>query len=134
MNKEITAKFKALFEAQRANLLFSDKIMDESFVVAPEEMKDDVDFTSSELETGMRMRLRNREALFVKKIDEALERIAHGTFGECDCCGDNIEVRRLEARPTATLCVTCKEDSERMENVHIDGHRSKSLGFKLRLA
>jgi DnaK suppressor protein len=82
----------------------------------------------------MRMRLRNREALFLRKIDEALRRIADGSFGECEECGDDIELKRLEARPTATMCVACKEEAERREHVHIDGHRPKSLGAKLRLA
>lgn len=134
MNKETLAQFKTLFEEQRKNLTFTKNVVDESLVVAKEEMMDESDFTSSEIETDMRMRLRNREALFAKKIDEALERIAQGTFGECDGCGEDIELKRLEARPTATLCVSCKEESERMESLHIDGHRFKSLGLKLRLA
>jgi hypothetical protein len=43
-------------------------------------------------------------------------------------------LKRLEARPTSTMCIGCKEESERLEHVHIDGHRPKSLGRKLRLA
>lgn len=82
----------------------------------------------------MRTRLRNREAIFLKKLDEALERISGGSFGLCEDCGDDIEIKRLEARPTATLCVTCKETQERHEHSHIDGHRPKSVGARLRLA
>jgi DnaK suppressor protein len=134
MNKEIVIKFKALFEEQKNNLTFSKKVVDESFQVAQDEMMDEADLTASEMETNMRMRLRNREALFMRKVDEALERISLGTFGECDCCGEDIELKRLEARPTATQCVGCKEEAERMESLHIDGHRYKSLGAKLRLA
>lgn len=134
MNKEITAQFKALFEEQRKNLTFTQKIVDESFVLPQDDMMDEVDLTSIEMENNMRMRLRNREALFGKKIEEALSRITMGCFGECDSCGEDIEMKRLEARPTATQCVSCKEESERVESIHIDGHRFKSLGFKLRLA
>jgi DnaK suppressor protein len=134
MNKEIIAQFKALFEEQRKNLTYSQKVVDENFTLQKEDMLDEVDLTSTEMENNMRMRLRNREALFAKKIDEALGRIEDGSFGECECCGEDIELKRLEARPTATQCVSCKEESERRENVHIDGHRFKSLGFKLRLA
>ena len=47
----------------------------------------------------MRMRLRSREALLLKKIDEALERIEEGAFGDCESCGDEIELKRLDARP-----------------------------------
>jgi DnaK suppressor protein len=131
---EMIEKFRIMFEEQRANLTFSKSIIDQNLMVAQEDLSDEADLTSAELVASMRMRLRNRESLFAKKIDDALERIAHGNFGECEDCGDDIEMKRLEARPTATLCVSCKEESERREHLHIDGHRSKSLGFKLRLA
>ena len=134
MNKEIIPQFKALFEEQCRSLTFSQKVVDERFALPQDDMMDEADLTSTEMENNMRMRLRNREALFAKKIGEALGRITQGTFGDCESCGEDIELKRLEARPTATQCVACKEESERMESVHIDGHRSKSLGFKLRLA
>jgi len=108
--------------------------VNEDFHLQREDMLDEVDMTSSELETSMRMRLRNREALFLKKIDESLTRINDGTFGLCESCSEDIDVKRLLARPTTTMCVNCKEQSERREQLHIDGHRSKSLGNKLRLA
>ena len=79
----------------------------------------------------MRMRLRNRESLLIKKIDEALVRIEEGTFGLCEACEEDIEIKRLEARPTATLCISCKEDQERMEGNTADGRRPKSLGTEL---
>lgn len=134
MKKETLAQFKSLFEEQRRNLTFSQKVIDQNIALAPEDLADEADLTTSELEASMRMRLRNRETLFSRKIDEALSRIAEGTFGECEECGDDIELKRLEARPTATLCVGCKEESEKREMLHIDGHRHKSVGMKLRLA
>ena len=134
MNRETTIKFKNLFEEQRRSLLYTHGVMNEEFILHKDDMLDEADMTSSELEQSMRMRLRNREALFLKKLDESLKRIADGTFGCCDACGDDIELKRLEARPTSTMCIGCKEESERLEHVHIDGHRPKSLGRKLRLA
>ncbi len=134
MTNETTSRFKKLFEQQRHELLFSKSIVDEAFQIQRDEMHDDVDLSSVERETSMRMRLRNREALFLKKIDEALRRIADGSFGHCEECSDDIELKRLEARPTAALCVNCKEEQERKETGHIDGHRHKSLGRQLRLA
>ena len=76
----------------------------------------------------MRLRLRNRESLYVKKVDEALRRIESGEFGLCECCDGDIEIRRLEARPTATLCIACKEEEEKKEVLTADGRRHKSLG------
>lgn len=131
MKSETLLKFKGMFEEQRKKLLFSAPVVSEDFHLQRDEMKDETDMTSSEMETEMRMRLRNRETLFLKKIDEALHRITEGSFGACDECGEDIELKRLEARPTTTMCVNCKEDSERKEMVHIDGHRHKSLGSKL---
>ena len=77
----------------------------------------------------MRMRLRNREMLYLKKVNEALRRIQDGIFGLCEMCEEPIEVRRLEARPTATLCVSCKEEEERSEKATANGRRHKSLGY-----
>lgn len=134
MNSETLLKFKTLFESQKNSLVFSNQIINEDFHINAEDLKDEMDLTSSEMENNMRMRLRNRETLFVKKIDEALERIQAGNFGECEDCGDQIEMRRLEARPTTTSCISCKEEQERREWLHIDGHKHKSLGRKLKLA
>jgi len=134
MKTEMIMKFKSMFEEQRKNLIYSQGYINEEFFVQKDDMLDDVDFTSSEMEKDMRMRLRNREALFLKKLDEALDRINGGNFGTCEQCEDEIDFKRLEARPTATLCVHCKEEQERAEMIHIDGHVNKSLGKKLRLA
>ncbi len=134
MKREDMIRFKNIFEEQKRELLMQHARSSVDFSIERDDMLDETDMTSTELETSMRMRLRNRETLFLKKIDEALLRISDGSFGECETCGDGIELRRLEARPTTTYCVACKEEQERAERVHIDGHRHKSLGVKLRLA
>jgi DnaK suppressor protein len=128
MNKEKLKKFKKLFEAQRQSLLFNDKIVREDFGVCADDRYDEIDQATTDVEQSMRMRLRNRESLYIKKVEEALRRIEAGEFGECESCGEDIEFRRLEARPTATLCVSCKEDQERQESFHIGGREHKSLG------
>lgn len=128
-------KFKAQFEAIRADIASRAPTLTEDIGISSEDLADEADLCATELQTTMWLRLRAREALYLKKVNQALERIARGTFGLCDRCDDPIEARRLEARPTATLCVSCKEHEERLEWLHIDGHRSKSLGHgRLRLA
>jgi len=134
MLKSELLKFKNMFESQKREILFSKTVIDQNLVLQKDDMLDDVDMTSVEMETAMRTRLLNREALFLKKVEEALARIHKGEFGLCMDCGDDIELKRLEARPTATLCVNCKEAEEHREPSHIDGHKRKSLGIKLRLA
>lgn len=128
MRKETVKKFKRLFETQKKDLLFNDKIVREDFSVNADDKYDEIDQATFDTEQSMRMRLRNRETLYLKKIEEALARIEEGNFGECEECGEDIELKRLEARPTATLCVSCKEDEERKEGGTAQGRIHKSLG------
>ena len=115
MRSETIDRFKKLFESQRAELLLSTRIIPEDFCITSDDRYDEIDQAAMDIEQSMRLRLKNREALNMKKIIEALRRIEEGTFGECTSCGEDIEVRRLEAKPTATLCVKCKEEQERLE-------------------
>jgi DnaK suppressor protein len=128
MNKERLKKFKRIFEGQRQGLLFNDRVVREDFSVCNDDRLDELDQATTDVEQSMRMRLRNRETLYLKKLEEALARIDEGTFGECESCGEDIELRRLEARPTATLCVHCKEEQERKETFTASGRAHKSLG------
>ena len=109
-------------------LLFSDRVVRDDFSVCADDRLDEIDQATTDIEQSMRMRLRNRETLYIKKVDEALKRIDEGTFGDCEDCGEDIELRRLEARPTATLCVGCKEEQERKEIHTASGREHKSLG------
>jgi DnaK suppressor protein len=135
MKLEQTMKFKKLFEEQKAALLNSHKVASESFGLKSDEMSDEIDLTSAEQEQDMQMRLRSREVLFLKKIDQALNKIQAGTFGECECCEEPIEMSRLEVRPTADLCINCKEEQEMRETHSGDGRKSKNIDFgNLRIA
>ena len=128
MNKEKLKKFKKVFEAQRKNILFNDRIVREDFGVNSDDRYDELDQATTDIEQSMRMRLRNREVLYIKKVDEALTRIEDGVFGLCEVCEEDIELRRLEARPTATRCIGCKEEQERKEVLTAAGRQHKSLG------
>ena len=128
MKKETIRKFRKIFEAQREKILFNDRVVREDFAICEDDRYDEVDLAATDIEQSMRMRLRNRETLYIKKMDEALKRIEDGTFGECEDCGEDIELRRLEARPTATLCVFCKEEQEKREVLTAWGREHKSLG------
>lgn len=128
MRKDQIRKFKKIFENQRQSILFNDKVVREDFIVCNDDRYDEVDQATTDIEQSMRMRLRNRENLYLKKVDEALRRIESGEFGLCEECGLDIEIKRLEARPTATLCVACKEEEERREVLTAAGRLHKSLG------
>jgi len=66
------------------------------------------DRATQEEEFSLALRARDRERKLIRKIDETLERIKNDDYGYCDACGIEIGLRRLEARPTATLCIDCK--------------------------
>ncbi|MEK6704604.1 MAG: TraR/DksA family transcriptional regulator [Bdellovibrionota bacterium] len=136
MKKEQIKKFRKMFESQCRKILFNDRIIREDFNVCADDRYDELDQATTDMEQSMRMRLRNRENLYLKKINEALKRIEDGIFGQCEECGEEIELRRLEARPTATLCVSCKEEQERREVLTTSGREHKSLGetFSRKLA
>jgi DnaK suppressor protein len=73
------------------------------------------DRATQEEEFSLELRTRDRERKLIKKIDEALESIEDGDYGYCEACGIEIGVRRLEARPTATMCIDCKTLEELKE-------------------
>jgi DnaK suppressor protein len=73
---------------------------------------DPADRATQEEEFGLELRARDRERKLCKKIDEALKRIEVGDYGFCEACGVEIGIRRLEARPTAILCIDCKTLAE----------------------
>ena len=129
MRKETVRKFKGLFDAQRERILINDRIVRGDFSVSSDDRYDEIDHASTDMEQSMRMRLFNREAHFMKQFNDALRRIEAGTFGECQECEENIELRRLEARPTATLCVLCKEGQEKRAGLFAQGQEYRSPGF-----
>lgn len=66
------------------------------------------DRATQESEFSLELRTRDRERKLIKKIEESLKNIESGDYGYCETCGVEIGIRRLEARPTATLCIDCK--------------------------
>jgi DnaK suppressor protein len=80
-----------------------------------------VDQGSSETESAFELRTRDRARKLIKKIDAALERIDDGSYGYCEETGEEIGLKRLEARPIATLCLEAQERHERLEKIHRAG-------------
>jgi DnaK suppressor protein len=73
------------------------------------------DRASQESDMSLELRNRDRERKLIKKIDETISRIDSSEYGYCDSCGVEIGLKRLEARPTATLCIDCKTLDELRE-------------------
>jgi DnaK suppressor protein len=112
MNENQVAHIESILLAWRQSLM-------EEVDRTVSHMKDDAanfpdpsDRASQEEEFSIELRTRDRERKLIKKIEDALERLQEEEFGYCEACGIEIGIRRLEARPTATLCIDCKTLSE----------------------
>ena len=75
------------------------------------------DRATAETDMGLELRTRDRERKLLSKIDDALDRISDGSYGYCEETGDPIGVKRLEARPNATLSVEAQERHEKTERL-----------------
>jgi len=112
MNEKQRAHFRAILESWRDELM---QEVDRTVVHMKDEagnLPDPNDRASQEEEFSLELRTRDRERKLIKKIDKTIDRIDKDDYGYCDDCGVEIGVRRLEARPTATLCIDCKSLSE----------------------
>jgi DnaK suppressor protein len=81
---------------------------------------DIADRASLETDRSLELRTRDRERKLIARIDDALQRIDEGTYGYCEETSEPISLRRLEARPIATLSIEAQERHERMERTHRD--------------
>ena len=119
MNEAQTEHFESILNNWKAELM-------EEVDRTVHHMQDDAanfpdpnDRATQESEFSLELRTRDRERKLIKKIDDSLKEIEAGDYGYCESCGIDIGVRRLEARPTAVLCIDCKT---------LDEIREKQMG------
>ena len=115
MNARQLAHFRQILESLKQELLGDIErtvhtMQDEATVFA-----DPNDRASQESDIALELRNRDRERKLIKKIDESIALIDSGDYGYCDSCGVEIGLKRLEARPTATMCIDCKTLEELRE-------------------
>ncbi|TXI76955.1 MAG: RNA polymerase-binding protein DksA [Dokdonella sp.] len=108
MSKDQLQHFRSILEALKEQLMEDIErtvhtMKDEATVFA-----DPNDRASQETDIAIELRNRDRERKLIKKIEETIDRIDSGDYGYCVACGVEIGIKRLEARPTATLCIDCK--------------------------
>jgi|TARA_B110000459_G_scaffold119449_1_gene131752 DnaK suppressor protein len=121
MNKDQREHFKLILKAWRHELM---EEVDRTVTHMKDEaanFPDPADRATQEEEFSLELRTRDRERKLIKKIDKTLIRVADDDYGFCDQCGIDIGIRRLEARPTADLCVDCKTLDEIKEK-QLTGH------------
>jgi len=120
MNERQREYFRAKLNAWKEDILKEAK---ETLLHLQEENQnhpDLADRASSEADRAIELRARDRQRKLISKIDEALGRIEDGSYGYCEETGEPISLRRLEARPIATLSVEAQERHERRERVYRD--------------
>ncbi|MEQ6341636.1 MAG: RNA polymerase-binding protein DksA [Gammaproteobacteria bacterium] len=108
MNEDQVAHFHAILEAWKQELM---QEVDRTMHYMQDEaanFPDPNDRATQESDFTMELRARDRERRLIKKIEEALQKLEASEYGYCDACGIEIGIKRLEARPTATLCIDCK--------------------------
>lgn len=73
------------------------------------------DLANVEADQNFMLRIRDRERKLIAKINKCLQQIEDKTYGNCEECGEEISLKRLEARPVASLCISCKTEQEKLE-------------------
>lgn len=120
MNERQTEYFRQKLLAWKEDILKESKetlghLQDENHV-----LPDIADRASSETDRSLELRTRDRQRKLISKIDAALKRIVDGTYGYCEETGEPISLKRLDARPIATLSIEAQERHERRERVYRD--------------
>ena len=112
MNDQQKVHFRKILGAWRNQLMQEvDRTVDHMKDEAAN-FPDPVDRAAQEEEFALELRTRDRERKLIRKIEQSIEPIKNDDYGFCETCGIEIGLRRLEARPTATLCIDCKTLAE----------------------
>ncbi|MGB0660881.1 MAG: RNA polymerase-binding protein DksA [Mangrovicoccus sp.] len=120
MNDRQLEYFRRKLLAWKNDLLQDSRDTIEGLQDSSRNIPDIADRASEETDRALELRTRDRQRKLVSKIDAALRRIDAGEYGYCDDTGEPISLRRLDARPIATLSLEAQERHERRERVHRD--------------
>jgi DnaK suppressor protein len=120
MNDRQVEYFRRKLFAWRSELLAGSKDTIEGLQDGTRNIPDVADRASEETDRALELRTRDRQRKLVSKIDGALRRIDEGEFGYCSVTGEPISLKRLDARPIATMSLEAQERHERREKVHRD--------------
>ncbi len=120
MNARQKAYFRNKLEMWKEDILRASKETLQNLQDANNPLPDLADRASTETDRALELRTRDRQRKLIAKIDAALNRIENGTYGYCEETDEPIGLRRLDARPIATLSVEAQERHERRERVYRD--------------
>lgn len=120
MNDRQTEYFRRKLQDWKADLLDESKHTIEGLQDGTRNIPDDADRASEETDRALELRTRDRARKLVNKIEKAMRRIDEGEYGYCEDTGEPISLKRLDARPIATMSLEAQEKHERREKVHRD--------------
>ncbi|MDR3500569.1 MAG: RNA polymerase-binding protein DksA [Parvibaculum sp.] len=120
MNKRQREYFRRKLEKWKEDILLENRETLQHLQEETVQHPDLADRASTETERSLELRTRDRQRKLVSKIDAALRRIEEGTYGYCEETGEPISLKRLDARPIATLSIEAQERHERREKVYRD--------------
>ena len=120
MNKRQKEYFRRKLEKWKEDILIENRETLQHLQDDSVQHPDLADRASSETERSLELRTRDRQRKLIAKIDAALRRIEDGTYGYCEETGEPISLKRLDARPIATLSIEAQERHERREKVYRD--------------
>lgn len=118
MNERQTEYFRRKLTAWREDLMSDSKDTIETLQETTRNIPDVADRASEETDRALELRTQDRQRKLVSKIEAALRRIDEGEFGYCEVTGEPISLKRLDARPIATMSLEAQEQHERKERVH----------------
>jgi len=110
LTREQLSELKSILLAQRQILLNQPQ---NDLTIDPSDLKDAMDAIAASADQFLSVKLETRKHTYLKKIMNALTKVSDGTYGICEDCSGDIGYNRLKARPTACLCIYCKEDREK---------------------
>jgi DnaK suppressor protein len=131
MKKKDLDRFKVILTEEKAKILKHLEDLSQNSEVDMETSMsgDSADIATVEMNQASNYKIGKRETTLLKKIDKALGKIEEKTYGECESCGEEIALARLEARPVAELCIDCKTEQESEERRYHSGEEEQAADF-----
>jgi len=116
MNETDLNYFKAYLLTQKSSILNKNNEFKNEQASAREVVSDEAEIAANDLSMSLSIHLHERDRSALYQIERALGKLDDGTYGQCESCGDQIETKRLKARPFTNLCIICKEEQEDPRN------------------
>ncbi len=117
MNSQNFNSFKSFLLNQKSAILNKSNEFKSEQASERGTVSEEIEAAVVDLDLSLSIQLHERDRLVLFQIDRALGKLEDGTYGQCECCGEQIAFNRLKASPFVTLCISCKEEQEDPRNL-----------------